>query len=1307
MYPSGDSFPTDEAFPQNAEGDEGSQPEMPKSGNRWFLDDESLDTCAYAIKNRSATWSMAARRGDNYFIPGRDGSSYNRGKAYDEGTLNLSMFAAGADLDGTMPPEGTTAWNKVRDHLDMLSRLFGKDKLMELVYAERQDYGRVNLIPNPSMENFGQLVVVRENRINNPSGEYSDGKSFWRLNYCDNPAMEAQQARLQWRVNEVPNPRMANEAPLEVQRTNLVRNPSIETGTRFWRAHNNATIDVSRRTRSGGTWPAQGKQSLRLTAIADGNANCEATSILVEANKTYNYSTYVYNRSYAARTVRVLVRWFNKNGNFISDTADTDITVGTEETARISNSATAPAGAVNAVMRITVVDATEDDILLIDGAQFTLGATLRRYFDGDTDEHDGLRYMWVDDPAISASVEYIVRPKGWQSNQFLSCSSDRARKGSQSGRVEITDAAAADKRLFRQTHFGGSSADEGDWLCGAISVMLDPSMSDQTRTVDVNIRCYDSDGQPLGYVVDENDTPLTDEPLELEPGHWQTVAFESGKAIENTAKVVLEVSMTGTWVNGDVAYFDCGIIERAKRLGDYFDGSTTSDEIFDYAWAIDPHWSISTQAANSVAGWNVSGGKQYQTTDARAGDHGLSLQPFRGPESWERPRIAQETFSAEPGQMNTFSIWAKTNRNFNVVAGISLDEGETWTWENYALTSGSWTQISITADLDGEQNPNKIRVGVQYGEPGDPGDPLTFIQDGDEIVLDSAMFEPTDIADKYFNGNSGAGYYWATKEHRSTSVLLKPTANGWRGIGSAKPLVRQLTTTDAPRGDHVIRAKAVQTGNMGVSSGQDSIDDEDIYSFGIDVRSNESRAGVIGIAWYNDEGDEISETTSAITVTTSFSRKTYQADPPDEAVVGAPFVRVENVEANDTLDVDRAIFGFGVDTSYADGTFVGWHWTNKAENAAGASAEWGVGVAHWRGADGTLVSIADDYPTPGATWTSDRDHSAQFTITSETTAQHVYALAKGEDDQRRFRIKPNKLVTFAVDVHSDDVDIQAEARLLTSRWHGGWSGSTTPNVTSEKIDIAAGQTKRIHVTASWEDMTGNATHFRPAAYVFTAAGGILPAGTVVRFDRASLSYDDQTDYIDGQGEWIIWTGEKDNSPSKRIGPARRAWVERVSAVDFSDLGGGKFAEFAVELKVPAVFWESTLQETQKLAIPRSGGVIRLDKFTGCTAPINDAEIRVNGPIADFTITDMGSGQWIRVNRRLKDDQTIVINNDNWTVQTAQGKSRIGDMSHAAGSSLLSITVPNDDDVPRLMIEADSIGRGATITVTAREKYQLA
>lgn len=82
-----------------------------------------LHTLAWNVKNRSGRWRVPERRGADAIMPGIHGSARRLGKPFASNTMVWSMWAVGANANGTIPADKNIA-KKCMENLDALSRLF-------------------------------------------------------------------------------------------------------------------------------------------------------------------------------------------------------------------------------------------------------------------------------------------------------------------------------------------------------------------------------------------------------------------------------------------------------------------------------------------------------------------------------------------------------------------------------------------------------------------------------------------------------------------------------------------------------------------------------------------------------------------------------------------------------------------------------------------------------------------------------------------------------------------------------------------------------------------------------------------------------------------------------------------------------------------------------------------------------------------------------------------------------------------------------------------------------------------------------
>lgn len=1246
---------------------------------KWYVDYEDLSTCAVGVKNRHSTWRFPGRRGENAVVPGRDGSLWSGDKPFDEGEFALDMFAAGAEADGSIPKDEPRAI-RVRRNLDRLTRIFGSDKLVTLAFVEDDTvpYGRRNVIPNPSFEAQDGKVVTRENVITNPSAETSTAKSVLRRNHAPNPGMDIASADYAVRRNLVLNPRMDTDGSPITLRTNLCPNPSFEVSTQHWAPAGAATM-TRVATKFGTIWPPSPRRSLKLTAGSTSTNAIACGPCPVVPGLTYTLSAYVYNDAGASRNFRVVIQWRNRKGASISASNGGQVAVASGAVGRPVASAPAPAGATAAFVRLqSVAPGAAGENSYWDQVLFEQAGSAGVYFDGESDEIDGLRHDWIDEPGVSRSTEYIVAPSGYTSSRTLMATTANKMSGVQAAKVLCATTAAAGTLLFgQQVRYGA------DLSAGVASGLIHVRPGDSTaRQVTVRLACYDAGRNYLGPLTSAPGVALADVVADLEPDSWTPIEYGGGTVQPNTDRVALEVRSAGAnWTAGVIAYFDHAMVEPARLPGPYFDGTVADVPEFDFRWTADPHWSESEVAGARVDDWTAKGGVQYQVADGYLGDDCLRVEAERAPTG--QLSVQADAIGHGAGD-HVWSTYVRPSRTVDLIPFVVIDKAET-TGAPVNCPAGAWTRLSQTG-LSVLSAATKVSHGVRLAVP----------VDGDYFDVDAGLFEPAGALRPFFDGNSGKNYAW----DKGASIFTGDRADGWSAYGSSTPGVSR-SEARAAAGTYAVRVVARYAGDAGVTSGQDAVVAGRDQAFGVDVSVDTARTVRVGLRWLNNAGDEVGNTfnDTAVAAGAAFVRLAVTGTPPGAARVVTPYVQMLGAAVDNVMYVDRAVFGFGATTSYADGNTNGWRW--KGDENASVSVLEAPRVDNWSaGGNATL--------TTSSAWSSDGDLSGLLVATG--TGAYAQAVA-GEDEtgfsvvDDFFRSDPERDITFASDVRGREAG-QVQVQLVPYNWDGfAMDPSTDASITSAKLAFAAGETVRPQISGRFSDAT---THYLARVLLFDAAGGASDAGQGVYLDRAIAGFGAWDGaYFDGDEDDADWEGAENASPSRFYGAARVIQCEVRDAIDFDSVGGGTTARFAVRLKAPEVFFRDQSSRVVTLATSRSGMVHSLYGLTGTTARINDSVVRVYGPISNFQLTDVGSGAWVRVNRDLRAGQWVDIDNGEWTVFDHNGKSVIEDVRHAGSPVLLPITPLSTDPAPRIKITADSVGDGSKLRFTAHRKFYVA
>lgn len=166
--------------------------------------------------------------------------------------------------------------------------------------------------------------------------------------------------------------------------------------------------------------------------------------------------------------------------------------------------------------------------------------------------------------------------------------------------------------------------------------------------------------------------------------------------------------------------------------------------------------------------------------------------------------------------------------------------------------------------------------------------------------------------------------------------------------------------------------------------------------------------------------------------------------------------------------------------------------------------------------------------------------------------------------------------------------------------------------------------------------------------------------------------------------------------------------EVTAAIDLSSMAGGTRAEFAVEWTLPVPFWED-VESTVQTKNPGSGqtsATLRFDAFDGATAPLTGATYEVTGPVQSPRLTDLVTGQWVKLGATLTSGQTWRVHAGSWE-STVNGANRVGATTHGEGATFLDLN-PHPDGTMSVGFSADGGVTAATsIRITGRRKHLLA
>lgn len=137
------------------------------------------------------------------------------------------------------------------------------------------------------------------------------------------------------------------------------------------------------------------------------------------------------------------------------------------------------------------------------------------------------------------------------------------------------------------------------------------------------------------------------------------------------------------------------------------------------------------------------------------------------------------------------------------------------------------------------------------------------------------------------------------------------------------------------------------------------------------------------------------------------------------------------------------------------------------------------------------------------------------------------------------------------------------------------------------------------------------------------------------------------------------------------GSARGALCSVMSVIE-PQLVPVTSAQITVELTIPDGFWRDAVDSTlATLAAAFSGRVTALD---AATAPMNDMQFNIVGPVTNPRITDNESGSWVQYTGTVAAGKTLVVHNTNMGIDDGgSGWSPVlSNMVHSGDSNWLTL-----------------------------------
>lgn len=166
------------------------------------------------------------------------------------------------------------------------------------------------------------------------------------------------------------------------------------------------------------------------------------------------------------------------------------------------------------------------------------------------------------------------------------------------------------------------------------------------------------------------------------------------------------------------------------------------------------------------------------------------------------------------------------------------------------------------------------------------------------------------------------------------------------------------------------------------------------------------------------------------------------------------------------------------------------------------------------------------------------------------------------------------------------------------------------------------------------------------------------------------------------------------------GSIRELFGEVVEAIDISSMAGGSRAEFAVEIRVPGVFWFDAAAINQTLSVTSADQTLTFTSFNG-TAPLVNANFEVTGPATNPMLIDPTTGQWVQRQGSQAGGVKWIFDSSNWTT-TVAGANALATTVHGMGATWLDLSARQAGAQVRV-----TGANGGTVKITAKRAWLIA
>lgn len=696
------------------------------------------------------------------------------------------------------------SWWVDREGVTKFRQARSQDRVVA-TFSDKRAPGNLEYVGAATSFDVRNVVNVLE--VNNHGRNAATGDADDRTYYGQNPAAVAK-----W------NPRAGKlDSTLRtdfVNRTNLVLNPVAGVnGTGYSTATGGPGAVVLSRVPSQTSPNSATAMRMQLSAAVTDWMEFIYNATPVVTSRAYTFSADVF--STVSRATRVGIQWWNASAP-ISTSWGGAITAPSHKWERRSVSATAPAGAVSAVLVVNLQGGGTTNMQFQTTAlMLEEGTTLGEYFDGNTTPDyrlEEVRRNLAINPSFEAVGNIIeTRRNLCEAPNAVTASmwSDRwfGPGGAGTHTVQYGDSPVGAHIRKQWTTAPSSNGNTGFHIRGttamrtAVTAGQPYVWSGWLRTnvsgksdVRAKIDWFNAAGaNGLGTLVG---TSIT-----LTPNTWTRISVTGvAPAGAVSAVLLLDVDSGTTWQVGNYLDGTGGLLELGTEVGPYFDGGHGYSGDFLNDWVGTPNASATYRLVNGVAGVTSSAfpyPNGYQSSQWwKTGTKSLAL-------ATRDSRVGTDNFvnitglmpNLLPETVYTVAVTAKVTKAFTAsklilrynIPGV----GDTYSHHPGSGNAGDEVELKFTLSTVGmTSGPSFIRLMNEMTDAGN----ITY--------FDNITVTPVGLAGAYFSGDTNdtaaLDFRWAYEPNNSESIESRKGASslptntfGWTGTPHASTSVQR------------------------------------------------------------------------------------------------------------------------------------------------------------------------------------------------------------------------------------------------------------------------------------------------------------------------------------------------------------------------------------------------------------------------------------------------------------------------------------------------------------------------------------